>query len=168
MAGPRARALLQDLVREDLSNDAFPFLTFRRVDIGMVPAIVGRISFTGDLGYEIWVTSDYQRALYDLLVRAGSAHGLQLIGARALNSMRLRRASEHGRGSFRPIYGPYEAGLGRFIDLNKGDFIGRAAALEEPGARRRTFGLCRSALPRPTRTRAVMSRSGTTAGWLVP
>jgi dimethylglycine dehydrogenase len=131
LAGPRSRSLLQELVREDLSNDAFPFLTFRRVDIGMVPAIVGRISFTGDLGYEIWVTSDYQRALYDLLVRAGSAHGLRLIGARALNSMRLEKGFGTWAREFRPIYGPYEAGLGRFVDLNKGDFIGRAAALKD-------------------------------------
>jgi dimethylglycine dehydrogenase len=131
LAGPRSRALLQELVHEDLSNDAFPFLTFRRVDIGMVPAIVGRISFTGDLGYEIWVTSDYQRGLYDLLVRAGSAHGLRLIGARALNSMRLEKGFGTWAREFRPIYGPYEAGLGRFIDLEKGDFIGRAAALKD-------------------------------------
>jgi dimethylglycine dehydrogenase len=131
VAGPRSRALLQDLVHEDLSNEAFPFLTFRRVDIGMVPAIVGRISFTGDLGYEIWVTSDYQRALYDLLVRAGRAQGMRLIGARALNSMRLEKGFGTWAREFRPIYGPYEAGLGRFVDLKKGDFIGRAAALKE-------------------------------------
>ncbi len=64
VAGPESRALLQGLVRDDLSNAAFPFLTFRRLDIGMIPALVGRISFTGELGYEIWVTPDYQRSLY--------------------------------------------------------------------------------------------------------
>ena len=62
--------LLQSLVREDLSTTAFPFLSFKRMDVGMVPAHVGRVSFTGDLGYEIWVTTDYQRALFDLLVAA--------------------------------------------------------------------------------------------------
>ncbi len=131
VAGPRARALLQGLVREDLSNAAFPFLTFRRMDIGMVPALVGRISFTGDLGFEIWVTTDYQRVLYDLLVKAGHAYGLRLIGARALNAMRLEKSFGTWAREFRPIYGPYEAGLGRFVDLNKGDFIGRSAALKE-------------------------------------
>src|ERR1700733_1697709 len=131
VAGPRARALLQDLVRDDLSNDAFPFLSFKRMDIGMVPALVGRISFTGDLGYEIWVTNDYQRALYDLLVQAGDAYGLRLIGARALNAMRLEKSFGTWAREFRPIYGPYEAGLGRFVDFNKGDFIGRSAALKE-------------------------------------
>jgi dimethylglycine dehydrogenase len=131
VAGPRARTLLQALVRDDLSNDAFPFLSFKRMDVGMVPAMVGRISFTGDLGYEIWVTGDYQRALYDVLVAAGHAHGMRLIGARALNAMRLEKSFGTWTREFRPIYGPYEAGLGRFVDLKKSEFIGRSAALNE-------------------------------------
>jgi dimethylglycine dehydrogenase len=130
VAGPLARALLQSVVTDDLSNAAFPFMSFRQMDVGMVPALVGRISFTGDLGYEIWVTSEYQRALYDLLVAAGRAHGMQLCGARALNSMRLEKSFGTWAREFRPSYGPYEAGLGRFVDLRKGDFIGRAAAVE--------------------------------------
>jgi dimethylglycine dehydrogenase len=70
VAGPQSRALLQSLVRDDLSTPAFPFMSFKRMDVGMVPAYVGRVSFTGELGYEIWVTSEYQRALYDLLKQA--------------------------------------------------------------------------------------------------
>jgi dimethylglycine dehydrogenase len=97
----------------------------------MIPALVGRISFTGDLGYEIWVTSDYQRALYDLLSEAGQAHGIRLFGGRALNAMRIEKSFGSWAREYRPIYGPYEAGLGRFVDLAKGDFVGRAAALEE-------------------------------------
>ena len=131
VAGPHARALLQSLTHEDLSTAAFPFLTFRRMDVGMIPALVGRISFTGDLGYEIWVTSEYQRALYDLLRGAGAAYGLKLFGGRALNTMRLEKGFGTWAREYRPIYGPYEAGLGRFVDLRKDDFIGRAAALEE-------------------------------------
>jgi dimethylglycine dehydrogenase len=131
VAGPRSRALLQGLVRDDLSSAAFPFLSFRRMDVGMVPAYVGRLSFTGDLGYEIWVTVDYQRALYDLLRQAGTAHGLKLFGGRALNSMRIEKSFGTWAREYRPIYGPFEAGLGRFVDFKKGDFIGRAAAAEE-------------------------------------
>jgi dimethylglycine dehydrogenase len=131
IAGPKARALLQILVREDLSNASFPFLSFRKMDVGMVPAYVGRVSFTGDLGYEIWVTTDYQRALFDLLVTAGRAHGLRSFGGRALNAMRIEKSFGGWAREYRPIYGPYEAGLGRFVDLKKGDFTGRAAALEE-------------------------------------
>ncbi|MDB6091959.1 MAG: glycine cleavage system protein [Gammaproteobacteria bacterium] len=131
VAGPESRAVLQSLVREDLSAAAFPFLSFKRLEIGMVPALVGRISFTGDLGYEIWVTSDYQRALHDLLVTAGRPYGMKSFGARALNTMRIEKSFGTWAREYRPIYGPYEAGLGRFVDLKKGDFIGRAAALEE-------------------------------------
>jgi dimethylglycine dehydrogenase len=131
VAGPNSRALLQSLTRTDLSSSAFPFLSFRQVDVGMIPALLGRISFTGELGYEIWVTTDYQRALYDLLTAAGREHGLKLFGGRALNAMRIEKSFGTWAREYRPIYGPYEAGLGRFVDLKKGAFVGRAAALEE-------------------------------------
>ncbi|HTT01997.1 MAG TPA: FAD-dependent oxidoreductase [Steroidobacteraceae bacterium] len=131
LAGPNSRALLQRLVRDDLSSASFPFLSFRRMDVGMVPALVGRLSFTGELGYEIWVTADYQRALYELLVSAGEDFGMKLFGGRALNCLRLEKSFGNWAREFRPIYGPYEAGLSRFVDLGKGDFIGRAAALAE-------------------------------------
>jgi dimethylglycine dehydrogenase len=131
VAGPASRALLQSLMRDDLSNAAYPFLTFRRVEIGMVPALLGRISFTGELGYEIWVSPDYQRALHELLVSAGADHGLKPFGGRALNSMRIEKGFGTWAREFRPIYGPHEAGLGRFVALEKGDFLGRAAAASE-------------------------------------
>jgi dimethylglycine dehydrogenase len=131
VAGPHARALLQSLVRDDLATTAFPFLSFRRMDVGMVPAYVGRVSFTGDLGFEIWVTTDYQRALYDLLTKAGGEYGLRPFGGRALNAMRIEKSFGTWAREYRPIYGPYEAGLGRFVDLKKGEFIGRSAAMEE-------------------------------------
>jgi dimethylglycine dehydrogenase len=122
---------LQSLTRTDLATAAFPFLTFRAIDIGMVPALVGRISFSGELGYEIWVTSEYQRALYDLLIAAGRSHGLRLFGGRALNTMRIEKGFGTWAREYRPIYGPHEAGLARFVDFGKGEFVGRAAALEE-------------------------------------
>ena len=131
VAGPKSRALLQSLVRDDLGNAAFPFLSFRRMEIGMVPAYVGRVSFTGELGYELWVSSEYQRALFDALTEAGREHGLRLVGGRALNSMRVEKSFGSWAREFRPIYGPFEAGLGRFVDFNKGEFIGRSAAAEE-------------------------------------
>jgi len=131
VAGPNSRALLQSLVHEDLSNARFPFLSFRRMEIGMVCALVGRLSFTGELGYEIWVTSEYQRTLYDLLLGAGREFDLKLFGGRALNSLRLEKSFGTWAREYRPIYGPHEAGLSRFVDWNKGEFIGRAAALEE-------------------------------------
>ena len=129
IAGPKSRALLQALVREDLSK--FSFMSFRQMDIGMIPAFVGRVSFTGDLGYEIWVTTDYQRALFDLLKSAGQPYGIKSFGGRALHSMRVEKSFGTWSREYRPIYGPYEAGLGRFVDLKKGEFIGRQAAVAE-------------------------------------
>ncbi len=131
IAGPKARLLLQKLAGDDVSHNAFPFLSFRRMDIGMIPAVVGRISFTGDLGYEIWVTPDYQLALYDALNEAGAELGLRNFGARALHSMRLEKSFGNWAREYRPIYTPFEAGLQRFLAFGKGDFIGREAALRD-------------------------------------
>jgi dimethylglycine dehydrogenase len=109
-------------------------MSFKRMEVGMVPGYVGRVSFTGDLGYEIWVTTDYQRALYDLLIKAGREHGLKLFGGRALNAMRIEKSFGSWAREYRPIYGPFEAGLGRFVDLKKTEFLGRSAAAEEKAA----------------------------------
>jgi dimethylglycine dehydrogenase len=143
VAGPRSRELLQSLVDADLASSAFPFMSFRALDVGMVPALVGRLSFTGDLGYEIWVTSDYQRTLFDLLTRAGRQFGVRHFGGRALNSMRLEKSFGTWAREYRPIYGPFEAALGRFVDLRKDSFIGRDAALAEKagGGERRLITL---------------------------
>jgi dimethylglycine dehydrogenase len=131
IAGPRSRDLLARVLDADVSNEAFPFLSIRAASIGMVPALVGRISFTGELGYEIWVAADYERALYDLLMEQGAGLGLRLFGARALLSLRLEKSFGSWARELRPLYGPYEAGLGRFVAREKGDFVGRDAALAE-------------------------------------
>jgi dimethylglycine dehydrogenase len=125
IAGPKSRELLSRVCPDDVSNDAFPFLSFRETTIGMIPAKIGRISFTGELGYEIWVAADYHLALHDTLTAAGADLGLVHFGSRALNSLRLEKSFGNWAREFRPIYSPVEAGLERFINLSKGDFIGR-------------------------------------------
>jgi dimethylglycine dehydrogenase len=132
IAGPGSRALLQKLVRDDLSS--FPFLSFRRMDIGMAPAMVGRISFTGDLGYEIWMAPEYQRYVYDLIADAGREAGVRHFGSRALNAMRLEKGFGSWAREYRPLYSPVEAALGRFVAWDKPDFIGRSAAHDERGS----------------------------------
>lgn len=131
IAGPRARALLEAVSGEDCSNAALPFMEWRRMAIGAIPAFVGRLTFTGDLGYEIWVEPDWQRALFDALMAAGADFGLRLAGTRAMNSLRLEKSWGTWAREYRPIYGPLEAGLSRFVALGKGEFIGREAALRE-------------------------------------
>jgi dimethylglycine dehydrogenase len=131
VAGPQSRELLSRLSHGDLSNAAFPFMTFRETSLGRVPVMLGRITYTGDLGYEIWMRTDYQRVLYDLLVEAGADLGLRHFGARALNSLRLEKGFGSWAREYRPVYGPFEAGLDRFVAMDKNDFIGRDAALKE-------------------------------------
>jgi dimethylglycine dehydrogenase len=139
VAGPASRDILQSLVTDDLSNEAFPFLSIRHVDVGMTPALVGRISFTGELGYEIWVAPEYQLRLFDDLMEAGEPHGLRLFGARAIDSLRLEKSYGSWATEYRNIYDPYESGLGIFVKPGKGEFIGRepAAAAGEAGPKRR-------------------------------
>lgn len=132
IAGPRSRELLARLTRTDVSNAAFPFLSIAQMDLGLVPAIVGRVSFTGELGYELWVTPDNQRALYDAILEAGRDLGLVHFGAQALNSLRLEKAFGSWSREYRPIYGALEAGLDRFVRTSGNrDFVGRGGYLEE-------------------------------------
>jgi dimethylglycine dehydrogenase len=131
IAGPRSRFLLQKLVDEDISNGALPFMTFREIDLGPVPIMIGRLTFTGDLGYEIWCRSDYLATLHDLLTQAGRDLELKPFGGRALMSLRLEKNWGTWAREYRPIYGPVEAGLGRFVDFRKNDFIGRDVTMAE-------------------------------------
>ncbi|MFO1060097.1 MAG: FAD-dependent oxidoreductase [Dongiaceae bacterium] len=131
LAGPRSRDVLQDLTDEDVSNAAFRFLDHRAMDIANVPALINRVTYTGDLGYEIWVAPEYQRRLYHEVMAAGAAHGIVNFGMRALLSLRLEKNFPTWFRELRPIYGPFEAGLDRFVDLAKNDFVGRAAAAAE-------------------------------------
>ncbi|MEL6893830.1 MAG: FAD-dependent oxidoreductase, partial [Actinomycetota bacterium] len=139
VAGPRARNVLAGLMDADVSNDAWPFLDVRDTWVGPVPAIVGRVSFTGDLGYEIWCGSAYLQQLFDLVMAAGAPHGIRPFGARALDSMRLEKGWGSWATEYRPIYDPYEANLGWTIRLDGGDFVGReaAAAVKAAGPARR-------------------------------
>ncbi|TGU59407.1 aminomethyl transferase family protein, partial [Mesorhizobium sp. M00.F.Ca.ET.186.01.1.1] len=94
--------------------------------------LVGRVSYTGDLGYEIWVAPEYQRAAYQALVKAGEELGIGLFGSRALNALRLEKNYGSWAREYRPIYGPVEAGLDRFVAYGKeAGFIGKEAALAE-------------------------------------
>jgi dimethylglycine dehydrogenase len=134
IAGPRSRELLSRFVSRDISKEAFPFMAFGRFDVGTIPAIVGRVTYTGDLGYELWVKPEHQRALFDLLTKEGADLGIRLFGGRALNSLRLEKSFGSWSREYRPIYTPWEAGLERFVSTQKPDFIGRDAMLRDRDA----------------------------------
>ena len=135
IAGPRARSLLASVTDTDVSNEALPFLHARKINIaGNVEAVVARVSFTGELGYEIYVPWDAQQQVFDALRQAGKAFGLQLVGSHALMSLRLEKSFPSWGLELASDYYPVESGLARFIALDKGEFIGREA-LREANAR---------------------------------
>ncbi|MEM1040118.1 MAG: FAD-dependent oxidoreductase [Pseudomonadota bacterium] len=125
IAGPNAQKLLAKLTDEDVSNDAFKFMDFREMPVASVPAMINRISYTGDLGYEIWVKPEFLRRLYTGIMEAGADLGIKPFGMRALLNMRLEKHFGTWFREFRPIYTPFEAGLDRFVSKKKNTFIGR-------------------------------------------
>jgi dimethylglycine dehydrogenase len=143
IAGPSSRHVLAELSDIDVSNKALRFMDSREIDVNGAPCIVNRISYTGDLGYEIWMAPAYQRKVYDGIKGAGKAFDIIDFGMRALLSMRLEKNFPTWFAELRPIYGPYEGAMDRFIKLDKNDFVGRkAAALEyEEGPKLRRVSL---------------------------
>ncbi|MDX8515334.1 GcvT family protein [Mesorhizobium captivum] len=143
IAGPKSRDLLQKLVDVDVSTKAFRFMDFREMAVGGAPCMVNRITYTGDLGYEIWMAPAYQRLVYKAIKEAGEEFGLVDFGMRALLSMRLEKNFPTWFRELRPIYGPFEGSMDRFIKLEKNDFIGRQASAKEqaegPKLRRVSF-----------------------------
>lgn len=139
IAGPQSRALLQKLVRIDLSNEAFRLFAVKECAAGFAPVILTRAGFTGELGYELWTTPDFAVSLYEDLCEAGQDLGLVHFGGRALSSLRLEKNYGSFNKDFRPDYTPGETGLDRFVDFSKGEFTGQAAALaeREAGPKRR-------------------------------
>jgi len=131
--GPKSRELLQRLVSqgEDVTHQGFGFLQARRMEVGHVPSLVTRISVTGELGYEISVPAAYHWRLFQSLEAAGSDLGLRLVGARALNSLRLEKAFGAWGREFSEDYTPSESGLDRFVSGGKSsDFVGKQAFAE--------------------------------------
>ncbi|MEM8980021.1 MAG: FAD-dependent oxidoreductase [Pseudomonadota bacterium] len=138
IAGPRAGELLQAVSREDIST--MRFLDVRQLTIGLSTAIVQRVSYTGDLGFEIYVDAMEQRALWDVLWQAGQPMGLHPFGMRAMMSLRLDKFFGSWLSEFSPDYTPAETGLDRFISFKKdADFIGKSSTLREnsPGPSRK-------------------------------
>ncbi|MEP3231450.1 MAG: FAD-dependent oxidoreductase [Hyphomicrobiales bacterium] len=132
IAGPKARDLLAKVTHADVSKTAFKFMDIRELYIGMAKCLVGRVSFTGDMGYEIWIKPEDQRMVFDLLMSEGEELGISLFGGRALNAMRLEKNYGTWAREYRPVYGPLESGLDRFVAYGKdADFIGKAAAIQE-------------------------------------
>ena len=132
IAGPDARRLLASAVMADVSNTALPFLAVDQFDIGVCRAHIQRISYTGDLGYEIYVDQKDQVALYEALSQAGTDFQMKPFGMRAMMSLRLEKSFCAWMREYRPDYMPTEVGLERFVDYDKTrEFIGKTSVLRE-------------------------------------
>ncbi len=129
IAGPKARDLLGRLTNTDLETAAFPFLASRAVSVAGIEARVLRVSFTGDLGYEIHVSIADHGKLYDALLDAGAELGIVDAGSRAMDSLRLEKGWGRMGAEFTRDSTPFEVGLGRFVKLDKDEFIGRDALM---------------------------------------
>ena len=136
IAGPKSRALLSEATDVDVSDEAMRFGSFTALDVGWARVWCARLSYTGELGYELWTDASNLRHVFDLLVTRGRSHGLRLFGLAALNSLRLDKSFGSWAREYRPAYDPFEAGLGRFVRLTRAnddgdDFVGRAALISK-------------------------------------
>jgi dimethylglycine dehydrogenase len=131
LAGPRSRELLQALTRNNVSREAFPFFRCRELEVGMAPARALRVSFVGELGFELHHPVEYQRHLYEIVLEAGAPLGLVDFGYRALESLRLEKGYRLWGADLSADWTPLMAGLERFVAFDKGPFLGREALLAE-------------------------------------
>jgi dimethylglycine dehydrogenase len=132
LVGPKARDVLQSLTEVDLSNEAFPWFGIKTGTVGLASDVrLLRVNYEGELGWELYHPLAYQRQLLEALLTVGKEHGLRLVGLHALESLRLDKSYRAMYRDMNPELSAWESGLDRFIRLDKGDFIGRQALLEE-------------------------------------
>ncbi len=130
--GPSAREILQPLTTTDLSNDAFPYMHARKLAAGRVPCLALRVTYVGELGWELYCRTEFGLALWDTLWSAGQEHGLVAGGYKAIDSLRLEKGYRVWGADITPEDTPFEAGLGFAVKLDKGDFVGRDALERAP------------------------------------
>lgn len=129
IAGPKSRSVLQTLTNTDLSNEAFRFMRSRRITVAGIDTLGLRVSFTGELGWELYCEEADQLGLLDALLDAGASEDIRLCGGRALLSLRIEKGYGSWGREYSPEYWPQEVGLARLIKTDKPDFLGRDAYL---------------------------------------
>jgi glycine cleavage system T protein len=132
--GPAARRILAPLTTGNLSNDAFPYMRTQELAFGSVPCLALRVTYVGELGWELYCPMEFGLRLWDTLWDAGREHGLVPSGYKAIDSLRLEKGYRVWGADITPEETPYEAGIGFAVKLDKGDFIGCEALLERQGA----------------------------------
>jgi sarcosine dehydrogenase len=151
LCGPKSRLVLEAACEDDASNEAFPYATAKEITIGSAPVLALRIGYTGELGWELHVPTEYAAHVYETLRDAGWEHGIVDVGYRAIDTMRMEKGYLYWSTDITPDTTPWEAGLGWRVNLKKGDFLGRDAlvAQKEAGIARKlcTFTLESTAWP---------------------
>jgi len=135
IAGPGSRELMALATSADVDKKSMPFMSAQYVDVGPAPCLIARLSFTGELGYEMYVPSAYARRLYDYLLELGDSLGIRPFGIRALVSLGMEKSFGIWSREFTPDYTPAMCGMDRFVDYDKADFVGREAALADRDAK---------------------------------
>ena len=130
LCGPGSRKLLEKTTDDDISNENFRFGQCRQITVGYAPALVLRVTYVGELGYEVYVPTEFAGHVYDLLWEAGREFDVANAGYRAIESLRMEKGYRAWGAELSPDYNPFDAGLGFCVALNKGDFIGRESLLK--------------------------------------
>jgi len=125
--GPKSRELLKTVSRDDLSHEGFPFSTCKAITVGYAPARVFRLTYVGELGYELYVPVEFACHVYEKLWEAGQEMGVSNAGYRAIASLHLEKGYADWGSELTPEYSPFDAGLGFCVALDKDDFIGKEA-----------------------------------------
>ena len=165
LAGPNARAILGKVTRLDCSPEAFRWLEVRQGFVGIAPAVIMSVSFSGEEAFEIHLPNNQLYAGYLALQHAGQDYGLGLFGARAIESMRLEKGYLHWKADLLTEFNPTETGLGRFLDMSK-DFVGKAAlvALTDSGLRKQLVSLAIDCTHAPSHGGASIRLAGDIVG----
>ncbi|MEM7223267.1 MAG: FAD-dependent oxidoreductase [Pseudomonadota bacterium] len=169
LMGPRARDILSAVTSDDLSNDGFPFGTWRAITIGGAPVRALRLTYVGELGWELHLPSEHALSVFERLSAAGQAHGLANCGYRAIESLRLEKAYRAWGSDIGPDHTPLEAGLSWAVKLRKNiDFQGREALAAQAGAplKKRLVGFTNEDPEVVLLGRETIYRDGERVGWL--
>ncbi|MEQ9240570.1 GcvT family protein [Roseovarius indicus] len=168
LMGPKARDILQSITRDDISNEAFPFGTARIIGIAGCPVRAMRVTYVGELGWELHLPVEYATTVYDALMQAGQPHGLRDAGYRAIESLRLEKGYRAWASDIGADHTPAEAGLGWAVKLKKNiDFKGRKAAEAQRDQGVKKILACFTTDPDVVLSgRETIYRNGERVGWL--
>ncbi|MBV6392812.1 MAG: 4-methylaminobutanoate oxidase (formaldehyde-forming) [Anaerolineales bacterium] len=149
--GPKSRGLLQRVSHADLSNESFPYMSMREIDVHYARALALRVTYQGELGYELYIPTEFAPTTFDALLEAGKDLGLKLAGMQTLNTLRIEKGYRDYGHDIDCTDTPLEAGLGFLVDFNKPDFIGREALIKQKaeGPLRKRFVQLRLDDPEP-------------------